>query len=135
MTNAQPTTVNGKVTVTYVAPQTAQTVNVTAVVGSVSGSATFQVAAGAGTIPGDGSLTTPEFGDNTYADAVFDGGTIEELAAAVTAAGGTSVWVSSNGVYYRYNTLATGATAFVNNAFNAAFADGIVGPNAVFVVK
>lgn len=86
---------------------------------------------------GDGSLTTPSFGTGNVGSAVFAGGTIEQLAAQVTAAGGTSVWAQDpdTGNWVRYNTLATGATAFVNNAFNAAFADGFAGATAVFVVK
>ena len=85
---------------------------------------------------GDGTMTAPTFGTGDVGSAVFDGGTIEELSAAVTAAGGTSVWAqTSSGTWVRYNTQATGATAFVNNAFNEAFAAGFAGPTAVFVVK
>ncbi|MCA9848702.1 MAG: hypothetical protein KC472_12065, partial [Dehalococcoidia bacterium] len=75
------------------------------------------------------------FGTGNVGSAVFAGGTIEQLAAQVTAAGGTSVWVQgADGNWYRYNTLASGATAFVNNAFTAQFEAGI-GNVAVFVVK
>jgi len=131
-------TVNGVATFTYVSPATAQNVNATAVSGSVTGSDTFNVAVGAGTPApgtGDGSLSAPNFGDGNVGSAVFDGGTIAELSAAVTAAGGTAVWVQgTDGNWYRYNTLATGATAFVNNAFNAQFSAGL-SQSAVFVVK
>lgn len=86
---------------------------------------------------GDGSLTAPTFGTGNVGSAVFAGGTIEQLATQVTAAGGTSVWAQNpaNGNWVRYNILATGATAFVNNAFNQAFAGGFAGATAVFVVK
>jgi hypothetical protein len=99
--------------------------------------ATGTVVPPTGTTPtGDGSLTAPSFGTGTVGAAVFAGGTVAQLSAQVTAAGGTSVWAqTSAGTWVRYNTLATGATAFVNNAFNAAFAGGFAGPTAVFVVK
>ena len=42
--------------------------------------------------------------------------------------------LDDDGNWYRYNTLATGATAFVNNAFIAEFAAGL-GTTAVFVVE
>jgi len=129
-------TANGVATFTYVSPGTPQTVNLTAVVGTVNGSKAITVATGASPAPaGDGSLTTPSFGTGNVGSAVFAGGTIEQLAAQVTAAGGTSVWVQgADGNWYRYNTLASGATAFVNNAFTAQFEAGI-GNVAVFVVK
>jgi len=134
---------DGEATCTYVAPSTAQTVTISGVATrgttTVSGTTTIQVDPNAtgtpGTGTGDGSLSAPNFGTGNVGSAVFDGGTIEELSAAVTAAGGTAVWVQgTDGNWYRYNTLATGATAFVNNAFNTQFAAGL-DQSAVFVVK
>ncbi len=84
---------------------------------------------------GDGTLTAPTFGTGNVGAAVFSGGTIAELAAAVTAAEGTAVWVQgTDGNWYRYDTEATGGTAFLNNAFNAQFEAGL-SQSAVFVVK
>ncbi|MFA7297695.1 MAG: hypothetical protein WC211_11030 [Dehalococcoidia bacterium] len=131
-------TVNGTATFTYVSPGTAQNVNLTAVAGTVSGSKAVSVG-GAVTPPPAGGPGTfaaaPSFGTGNVGSAVFQGGTIEQLVAAVTAAGGTSVWVQdSNGTWRSYNTLATGSAAFVNNGFNTAFAAGF-GVQAVFVVR
>lgn len=132
-------TVNGVASFTYVSPGTAQQVNLTAVAGSVTASKAIGVGvAGPSTGAGEGDGTfasAPAFGDGNVGSAVFNGGSIDQLAAAVTAAGGTSVWVQgTDGNWYRYNTLASGATAFVNNAFIAQFEDGL-GTVAVFVVK
>ena len=128
-------TANGVATFTYVSPGTAQQVNLTAIAGLLSASKAISVGAVTPT-PSDGSLTAPTFGTGNVGSAVFDGGTSAQLSAAVTAAGGTSVWAqTSSGTWVRYNTLAAGATAFVNNAFNEAFVDGFAGPTAVFVVK
>lgn len=126
-------TVDGVATFTYVSPGTAQQVNLTAVAGSVTQSKAIGVGvAGPVTPGGDGTLTTPSFGDGNVGSAVFAGGTIEQLAAQVTAAGGTAVWVQgSNGLWYRYTI---GALALVNNAFTAQFEAGL-GNVAVFVVK
>lgn len=134
------TTKNGQVTCTFVAPGSAQTVVITAVSGSLVDTATVSVS-GTGTTPtpgtGDGSFASaPNFGTGNVGSAVFNGGSIADLADAVTDAGGTAVWVQgTDGNWYRYNTLATGATAFVNNAFNAQFSAGFTGSVAVFVVK
>jgi hypothetical protein len=84
----------------------------------------------------DGSLTSPIFGAGNVGSAVFSGTTIAQLAAQVTAVGGIAVWAQDvNGRWFQYSTLATGPTAFVNNAFNTAFAAGFPGPIAVFVVR
>lgn len=86
---------------------------------------------------GDGSLTAPTFGMGNVGAAVYAGGTLEQLATQVTAAGGASVWAQNptTGAWVRYDTEATGATAFVNNAFETAFSSGFSGSTAVFVVK
>lgn len=85
---------------------------------------------------GDGSLTTPVFGSGNIGSAVFSGGTIEQLSAAVIASGGVSVWAQdSAGNWVRYNATATGATAFMNARFTAAFSAGFAGATAVFVIK
>lgn len=135
ITAAAPTTVGGKCTTSLVS-------------GSVDG--VIQLVAGSGTLTpaqktitvagteapaggGDGTLTAPTFGSGNIGAAVFSGGTIEQLVAQVTAAGGTSVWVQdSNGTFRVYGTT---APAFVNASFNTVFADGFAGPTAVTVVK
>lgn len=136
---------DGVGTCTFVAPTQAGVVTVSAVVtiNNVTklGSNTVQIGSTSPT-PGGGAsgegtfAAAPSFGTGNVGSAVFNGGTIEQLAAAVTAAGGTSVWAqAADGSWVRYNTLATGVTAFVNNAFNAEFASGFAGATAVFVVK
>lgn len=129
-------TKNGVATFTYVSPGTAQTVNATAVVGSVNASASFSVGAAVTPPPasGDGTFASPpSFGTGAIGSAVFNGGTVAQLAAAVTAAGSTSVWTQdANGTWRAY---VVGAAAFVNAGFNTAFASGFAGATAVFVVK
>ncbi|MDP2327272.1 MAG: hypothetical protein Q8M79_04205 [Dehalococcoidia bacterium] len=85
---------------------------------------------------GPGTFATPpSFGTGNVGSAVFQGGNIEQLAAAVTTSGGSTVWVQdANGVWRSYKTNATGAGAFVNNGFNSAFAGGL-GTTAVFVTR
>ncbi len=69
----------------------------------------------------------------TVRAAVFNGGTVAQLAAAVTAAGGSSVWTQdARGIWRNY---VVGAPPFVNAGFNAAFPNGFVGVTAVVVVK
>ncbi|MEX2468892.1 MAG: hypothetical protein WD396_03975, partial [Pseudohongiellaceae bacterium] len=85
---------------------------------------------------GGGALTAPTFGAGNVGSAVFAGGTPAQLAAAVIAAGGTSVWAQeSGGGWLRYDVLATGGTSFVNNAFNASFSGGFPAATAVVVVR
>jgi hypothetical protein len=84
----------------------------------------------------DGSLTSPTFGAGSVGSSVFSGTTTTQLAAQVTAVGGVRVWAQDvNGRWVQYVTLASGPTAFVNDAFNAAFAGGFPGPIAVIVVR
>jgi hypothetical protein len=129
------TTINGEAKFTYVSPGTAQQVNLTAVAGTATASKAIGVGV-AGPTPtpsGDGSLTAPTFGSGNIGNAVFAGGTIEQLAAQVTAAGGNLVWVQdANGTFRVYSTT---APAFVNGPFNTAFAAGFSGATAVTVVK
>jgi hypothetical protein len=83
--------------------------------------------------PGDGSLTAPSFGTGNVGAAVFAGGTIEQLAAQVTAAGGIGVWSQdANGIWRAYLVAGPGV---VNTGFNTAFAAGFPGATAVFVVR
>ncbi|MDO9444576.1 MAG: hypothetical protein Q7K37_04615, partial [Dehalococcoidia bacterium] len=114
--SASVLTVNGVATFIYVSPGTAQSVNLTAVAGSVNASKAISVGGAVVTPPAGGPGTfaaAPSFGTGNVGSAVFQGGTIEQLVAAVTAAGGTSVWVQdSNGTWRSYNTLATGSAAF-----------------------
>ncbi|MDA1148169.1 MAG: hypothetical protein O3A76_16350, partial [Chloroflexi bacterium] len=84
----------------------------------------------------DGNLTSPTFGPGKVGTAVFSGTTIAQLAAEVTAVGGIAVWVQDvSGRWLQYNTRASGSLAFVNSAFNTAFAAGLPGPVAVLVVR
>src|SRR5690606_4533855 len=68
--------------------------------------------------------------------AVFSGGSTDDLAALVAAAGGDAVWAQDpSGSWVRYSTTATGSTAFVNAAFDVSFSAGFPAATAVFVVK
>jgi hypothetical protein len=83
--------------------------------------------------PSDGTLTAPTFGTGNVGAAVFSGGTIEQLVAQVTAAGGIGVWAQdANGVWRSY---LVGGPGVVNAGFNTAFAAGFTQPTAVFVVR
>lgn len=70
----------------------------------------------------------PNVGVNT---AVWNGGTVTQLAAAVAASGGISVTIF---VDNQATVLIPGAPAFVNAAFNAAFPDGNVPAGTVVLV-
>lgn len=85
---------------------------------------------------GPGTFASPpSFGSGNAGSAVFQGGSISQLAAAVSGAGGTTVWVQdANGVWRSYKLQATGAGAFVNNGFNSAFSGGL-GTTAVVVIR
>lgn len=149
--NTRSQTTSGALTCNYIAPGSAQTVVITAVVdvpntaADIVASATIRVTGTAtpGGTPTPGEcddagtfVAPPSYSDRGVGSAVFTCGSIAELSAAVTAAGGTAVWVQGDdGDWYRYNTLATGATAFVNNAFNAEFSDGFDVATSVFVVR
>lgn len=71
---------------------------------------------------------TPNLGVNT---AVWNGGTVGELATAVAAAGGISVTVFING---EATVLIPGAPAFVNAAFNAAYPGGNVPAGTIVLI-
>jgi hypothetical protein len=129
--------VNGSTTFVVVSTGTAGNCILVASVtpGTATATDVFAITATSGgqTPGGDGTLTAPSFGSGNVGQAVFDGGTIEQLAAQVVAAGGTAVWVQdASGTFRVYSTT---APAFVNASFNTVFADGIVGPKSVTVVK
>jgi len=98
----------------------------TVVVGGVAPTAT-------GTTPAGGTGTfdrpIPSIGVNT---AIWGGGSVSQLAAAVASAGGISVTVFVNGAPV---VLIPGAPDFVNAAFNAAFPTGVPAGTIVLVVK
>lgn len=98
----------------------------TVTVGGVSPTAT-------GTTPAGGTGTfdrpIPSIGVNT---AIWGGGSVSQLAAAVASAGGISVTVFVNGAPV---VLIPGAPDFVNAAFNAAFPTGVPAGTIVLVVK
>lgn len=126
-------TVNGVATFTYVSPGTAQQVNLTAVAGSVTTSKAIGVGVAGPVTPGaggDGTLDreVPNVGVNT---AVYNGGTVEQLSAAVTAAGGISVTVFIDG---KATVLIPGAPAFVNAAFNAAYPGGTIPAGTIVLI-
>ncbi len=64
--------------------------------------------------------------------AIWNGGTVAQLAAAVTAAGGVSVTTFVGG---RSLVLIPGAPAFVNATFDAAFPSGVPTGTIVLVVR
>lgn len=71
---------------------------------------------------------TPNVGVNT---AVWNGGTVTQLGAAVSAAGGISVTVFVDGAA---TVLIPGAPAFVNADFNTAYPDGNVPAGTIVLV-
>ena len=104
-----------------------------AIVGTKSGSATLTVGAATPPPPPPGTEGTfdrsiPNVGVNT---AVWNGGTVTQLATATTAAGGISVTVFIGGEAI---VLIPGAPAFVNAAFNAAFPTGDVPSGTIVLV-
>ncbi len=73
------------------------------------------------------------FPPSGFAINIFDGGTVQELAAAVSSGNGRSVFVSRNGNLYGY---IIGAPAFVNASFVAVFPGGRIpaGTGMIIVV-
>lgn len=95
--------------------------------GSSPGTTTPAPAAGAGSF-----AAAPVFSAAGLAQSVFNGGTVKQLADAVTAAKGTGVWAQdSKGNFVAF---IIGAPDSVNAAFNAAFPNGFAGVTAVTVV-
>lgn len=131
------TLVKGVANGTVVAQGASGNCIITATSGTSVGTAVEIIGQASPTQPGDGSFAAaPNFGSGNVGSAVFNGGSIADLADATADADGTGVWVQgTDGNWYRYTVGATGATAFVNNAFNAQFEDGFAGATAVFVVK
>ncbi|MGE3856090.1 MAG: hypothetical protein AB7G21_03910 [Dehalococcoidia bacterium] len=75
------------------------------------------------TAAGPGFAASPVFGAGGMAQAVFAGGTVEELEAAALAVGANGVWVqASDGSFH---LLVVGGPAFLKDAFRARFASGI----------
>ncbi len=73
----------------------------------------------------------PSFGGGGVGSAVFLGGSVAQLEAAVRATGGAGAWVQDpSGRFFR---LLLGGPAFTNQPFVDAFPGGFAGPAAVFV--
>ncbi|MGE3858044.1 MAG: hypothetical protein AB7G21_13890 [Dehalococcoidia bacterium] len=103
--------------------------NGTATVDGLEGAAavTLSVEVGPGTFAG-----TPAFSVDNLAQAVFNGGTVPQLAAALAEVGATGAWAQDvNGRFVPY--VVNGG--FVNDPFLAAFPNGVPGPIAVTVVR
>lgn len=105
---------------------------VTAVSGAAVGTATEAV--GQAGQPGPGTDTGFEGTIATSGVSIvsFNGGTVADLIASAQAAGLTSVSVTVDGDFV---VLIPGAPAFVNAAFNAAFADGVPEGTLAIVVR
>ena len=86
---------------------------------------------GGGSTGAGGFAAAPVYSASKLAQAVFNGGTVAQLEAAVVAGNGTGVWAQDaqgNFVLYIVNG------GFVNDAFKAAFPTGFAGVTAVTVV-
>jgi len=129
--NSTATTKDGVATFQYVSPGATQTVNATALVGTKTGSDTFSVGA-VTPPPAESGSFTGTIAASGVSLVVFDGGTVEALASAAADAGLVSVSLTVDGKFVVY---IVGAPAFVNAAFNAAFADGIAASTPVIVKK
>ena len=77
--------------------------------------------------------SAPVFGAGSVAQVVFEGGTVQQLEAAVNAAVARGVW--SQDAAGTYRLLAVGAPSFVQAPFVAAFPNGFIGPVAVTLVR
>lgn len=74
----------------------------------------------------------PVFSPNNLAQAVFQGGTVTQLAAALADLGATGAWAQdANGRFVVY--VVNGG--FVNEPFEAAFPAGVPGPIALTVAR
>lgn len=106
-------------------------------VGAAPGDAGQGVVTGGATTapPGAGGrfASPPVFGAGSVAQVVFVGGTVQQLEAAVSAAGARGVW--SQDAAGTYRLLAVGAPSFVQAPFVAAFPNGFVGATAVTLVR
>ncbi|MDA0270381.1 MAG: hypothetical protein O2798_09235 [Chloroflexi bacterium] len=85
---------------------------------------------------GPGTFASPlNFGSGNVASGVFMGGTIEQLEAAVIGASAGTAWVQDiAGIWRSWKASLSAALAFLNNAFNNAFAGGL-GTTAVFITR
>ena len=112
-----------------------QQIAASAVIGAGGGTSTNTTPPAAGTAaPAAGAGTfaaAPVYSASKLAQVVFNGGTVAQLEAAVTAANGTGVWAQdSKGVFVLYIV----GGGFVNDAFKAAFPNGFAGVTAITVV-
>lgn len=83
---------------------------------------------------GDGTFAeAPNFGTSGVADAVFQGGSLQQLIDAADGASATVIWVRDNDGNWRSYRI--GGAAFLNAGFNTAFADGFASSKAVFLVQ
>jgi len=105
--------------------------------GSQQISTTASIGGGGGT-PGGGTTgpgtfaQTPVFSSTGLAQVVFNGGTLAQLEAALTAAGAEGAWgQSSNGTFHLYIV----GGGFVNDGFRQAFPNGFSGVTAMTLVS
>ena len=83
---------------------------------------------------GTGTFSSPpNFGTGKMAQVVFTGGTVAQLDAATSAAGGTGAWVQDSTGAFRL--LIVGAPAFLRSAFEAAFPVGFTTVTGVTVTR
>ncbi|MEI6136093.1 MAG: hypothetical protein WCQ48_01585, partial [Chloroflexota bacterium] len=78
-------------------------------------------------------VTAPIFGTGNAAQAVFTGGTVDQLEAATTAAGAAGAWVQDSAGTFRL--LIVGSPAFLKTAFNAAFPSGFTTMTGVTLTR
>jgi len=76
-----------------------------------------------GTAAGPGFAGAPVFGAGGMAQAVFGGGSVEDLEAAALTAGATGVWVQATDG--SFHLLVVGGPAFLKDAFRTRFTGGI----------
>ena len=80
-----------------------------------------------------GLLSTPTFSGTGLALAVFRGGTVDQLEAAVAARGGSGAWIQDSTGGFRL--LVVGGPSFLRAAVSARFPSGILANTAVTVVR
>ena len=83
---------------------------------------------------GSGAFVAPPvFSTGGLALAVYGGGTVDQLEAAVRSAGGSGVWIQDGSGAYQL--LVVGGPAFINAPVRTAFANGFTTPTAVTLTR
>ena len=78
-------------------------------------------------------MYVPAFATNGQALAVFNGGTVAELEAAVSAQQARGAWAQDG--TGGFHLLVVGGASFLKDAFIAKFPSGFAGPTAMTLVK